>query len=121
MGYSTLYGDTNGAIMPIGDVYKSDVFDMAHWVNRNWGRPIPENTISKPPSAELAPGQVLRRPWRLARPSVPGHRQCVIAHRPMTRTLRGRQELRVLVPSALLTLVIVSVGTVNGKVTGVAA
>nr|BFD90655.1 NAD+ synthase [Kitasatospora sp. Xyl93] len=63
VGYSTLYGDSVGAYGPIKDVYKSLVFRLAHWRNEEAGRrgevpPIPENTITKPPSAELRPDQV---------------------------------------------------------------
>ncbi|WP_262508343.1 NAD+ synthase [Streptomyces spongiicola] len=63
VGYSTLYGDSVGAYGPIKDVYKSAVFRLARWRNRaaeERGRiaPIPENSIAKPPSAELRPGQV---------------------------------------------------------------
>lgn len=63
VGYSTLYGDSVGAYGPIKDVYKSLVFRLARWRNEEAGRrgevpPIPENTISKPPSAELRPDQV---------------------------------------------------------------
>ncbi|MEZ0093776.1 NAD+ synthase [Streptacidiphilus sp. EB129] len=63
VGYSTLYGDSVGAYGPIKDVYKSLIFRLARWrnqsaVERGETPPIPENTISKPPSAELRPGQV---------------------------------------------------------------
>ncbi|MFE9686972.1 NAD+ synthase [Streptomyces sp. NPDC002701] len=63
VGYSTLYGDSVGAYGPIKDVYKTSVFRLAEWRNRAAAErgqtpPIPENSISKPPSAELAPGQV---------------------------------------------------------------
>ncbi|MDH6575008.1 NAD+ synthase [Kitasatospora sp. MAP5-34] len=63
VGYSTLYGDSVGAYGPIKDVYKSLVFRLARWrnelaVERGEVEPIPENTITKPPSAELRPGQV---------------------------------------------------------------
>ncbi|MEU2263524.1 NAD+ synthase [Streptomyces sp. NPDC019645] len=63
VGYSTLYGDSVGAYGPIKDVYKSSVFELAKWRNRaaeERGQipPIPENSIAKPPSAELRPGQV---------------------------------------------------------------
>ncbi len=63
VGYSTLYGDSVGAYGPIKDVYKSRVFRLARWrnevaVERGEVEPIPENTISKPPSAELRPDQV---------------------------------------------------------------
>ncbi|WP_370412266.1 NAD+ synthase [Streptomyces fradiae] len=63
VGYSTLYGDSVGAYGPIKDVYKTDVFRLARWRNRaaeerGQTPPIPENTLTKPPSAELRPGQV---------------------------------------------------------------
>ncbi|WP_327684585.1 NAD+ synthase [Streptomyces sp. NBC_00467] len=63
VGYSTLYGDSVGAYGPIKDVYKTTVFRLARWRNRaaeERGQvpPIPEASISKPPSAELRPGQV---------------------------------------------------------------
>jgi len=56
VGYGTLYGDMNGSLSVLGDVYKVDVFRLAHFINRN-GEVIPQNTITKPPSAELSPGQ----------------------------------------------------------------
>jgi len=56
VGYGTLYGDMNGGLSVLGDVYKTDIFKMSRWINRD-GEIIPENTISKPPSAELRPDQ----------------------------------------------------------------
>ncbi|MBO0829595.1 MAG: NAD+ synthase [Streptosporangiales bacterium] len=61
-GYSTLYGDTAGGYAPLKDVPKSTVWALARWRNAEAERhgeqpPIPHNTIVKPPSAELAPGQ----------------------------------------------------------------
>jgi len=56
VGYGTLYGDMNGGLSVLGDVYKSDIFKMARWINRD-REIIPENTILKPPSAELRPDQ----------------------------------------------------------------
>jgi len=56
VGYGTLYGDMCGGISIIGDVYKTQVFEMARYINRN-GEIIPENSITKPPSAELRPNQ----------------------------------------------------------------
>ncbi len=56
VGYGTLYGDTNGSISVLGDVYKTDVFKLARYINRD-REIIPENTIIKPPSAELRPNQ----------------------------------------------------------------
>ncbi|MFI2409732.1 NAD+ synthase [Streptomyces sp. NPDC018947] len=63
VGYSTLYGDSVGAYGPIKDVYKTSVFRLAEWRNRaaearGETPPIPENSITKPPSAELRPGQI---------------------------------------------------------------
>lgn len=63
MGYSTLYGDTAGAFAPIGGIYKTDVYKLAIYRNGSATAkgdipPIPENVISKPPSAELAPDQL---------------------------------------------------------------
>jgi NAD+ synthase (glutamine-hydrolysing) len=63
VGYSTLYGDSVGAYGPIKDVYKTSIFRLAEWRNRaaqerGQTPPIPENSISKPPSAELRPDQV---------------------------------------------------------------
>ncbi|WP_327367040.1 NAD+ synthase [Streptomyces sp. NBC_01217] len=63
VGYSTLYGDSVGAYGPIKDVYKTSVFRLAQWRNRaaeerGQTPPIPEASITKPPSAELRPGQV---------------------------------------------------------------
>ncbi|GGO79988.1 NAD+ synthase [Wenjunlia tyrosinilytica] len=62
-GYSTLYGDAVGAFGPIKDVPKTQVFQLSRWRNaaadeRGETPPIPENSISKPPSAELRPGQL---------------------------------------------------------------
>jgi NAD+ synthase (glutamine-hydrolysing) len=62
-GYSTIYGDAVGAYAPIKDVPKTLVWELAKWrnahaVERGETPPIPENTISKPPSAELRPGQL---------------------------------------------------------------
>jgi len=55
-GYCTLYGDMVGALAAIGDVYKTEVYALARYVNRA-GEVIPEATLTKPPSAELRPGQ----------------------------------------------------------------
>lgn len=56
VGYGTLYGDMAGGLSVIGDVYKTEVFDLARYMNKD-GVVIPENTINKPPSAELRPNQ----------------------------------------------------------------
>ena len=62
-GYSTLYGDSAGGFGPIKDVPKTMVWELSRWRNGEAARagatpPIPENSIAKPPSAELAPGQM---------------------------------------------------------------
>ena len=63
VGYSTIYGDSVGGFAPLKDVSKSLVWQLAKWRNsfaeqQGLPAPIPENSISKPPSAELRPGQV---------------------------------------------------------------
>ena len=55
-GYGTLYGDMAGGIGVLGDCYKLQVYELAKYINRN-AEIIPNNIISKPPSAELRPGQ----------------------------------------------------------------
>ncbi len=56
VGYGTLYGDMNGGLSVLGDVYKTEVFELAKYINRK-EEIIPVNTITKPPSAELRPNQ----------------------------------------------------------------
>ncbi len=62
-GYTTLYGDMCGALFVIGDVVKTRVFELARWMNENYKEcgfekpPIPDGSITKPPSAELRPNQ----------------------------------------------------------------
>jgi NAD+ synthase (glutamine-hydrolysing) len=62
MGYCTLYGDMNGALGPIGDMFKTEVFALCRRINERslqagGGTIIPEEIITKPPSAELRPNQ----------------------------------------------------------------
>ena len=66
VGYATLYGDMNGGLAVISDVTKMLVYRLARWMNEHWrslgipglnGPPIPEASITKPPSAELRPNQ----------------------------------------------------------------
>lgn len=57
VGYGTLYGDMAGGLSVIGDVYKTDVYKLAGYINRN-SEIIPQNIISKLPSAELRPDQL---------------------------------------------------------------
>lgn len=59
VGYATLYGDMNGAIAPIGDLYKSEAYKLTEWLNDTYYEEeiIPESILNKPPSAELRPDQ----------------------------------------------------------------
>ena len=57
VGYCTLYGDMNGGLAVIADVPKTRVYSLCQWLNRN-NEIIPQNVLTKPPSAELKPGQV---------------------------------------------------------------
>lgn len=56
VGYCTLYGDMSGGLAVISDLFKGQVYDLARWINRE-REIIPTDTITKPPSAELRPGQ----------------------------------------------------------------
>ncbi len=57
VGYCTLYGDMVGALAVIGDLVKTRVYAVCHWLNRNQ-EIIPQTILTKPPSAELRPGQM---------------------------------------------------------------
>ncbi|MDR2350991.1 MAG: NAD+ synthase [Deltaproteobacteria bacterium] len=57
VGYCTIYGDMCGALAVIGDLYKTEVYALAKWLNKD-KIVIPESTLAKPPSAELRPGQI---------------------------------------------------------------
>ena len=56
VGYGTLYGDLCGGLSVLADVYKTEIYELAHYINKDeeW---IPVNSITKPPSAELRPNQ----------------------------------------------------------------
>ncbi|HZV70215.1 MAG TPA: NAD+ synthase [Saprospiraceae bacterium] len=56
VGYGTLYGDLAGGLSVLGDIYKTDIYLLADHINKD-EMIIPENTINKPPSAELRPNQ----------------------------------------------------------------
>ena len=56
MGYCTLYGDTCGGLMPIGNIFKSKLFELAKWLNEK-KQVLPEEVIARAPSAELSDGQ----------------------------------------------------------------
>ncbi len=63
VGYATLYGDMCGGMAPLGDLLKTQVFSVARWLNANPSAlgfsspPIPQSSLTKPPSAELRPNQ----------------------------------------------------------------
>ncbi len=56
-GYCTLYGDMVGALAPLGDIFKTRVYELARHLNQKLGKPIPERCLTKAPSAELRPNQ----------------------------------------------------------------
>jgi NAD+ synthase (glutamine-hydrolysing) len=56
VGYGTLYGDMNGGLAVLGDVYKTDVYKLSVYINRR-KEIIPQSSLLKPPSAELRPDQ----------------------------------------------------------------
>ncbi|MBP3289553.1 MAG: NAD+ synthase [Alistipes sp.] len=55
LGWCTLYGDTAGAFSPTGDLYKSEIYDLARYINITFDNVIPENILKKEPSSELRP------------------------------------------------------------------
>ena len=57
VGYCTIYGDMCGGLAVISDIWKTQVYQMAQFLNKYFDEPIPEDTITKPPSAELRPDQ----------------------------------------------------------------
>ncbi len=69
LGYCTLYGDMSGGLSAIGDLNKNEVYELSKWINQN-EELIPENIISKEPSAELAPNQVDPFDYELISPTV---------------------------------------------------
>ncbi len=54
LGLCTLYGDTSGVFCVIGDLYKSEVYDLARYINKSYGNPIPKEILAKEPSSELS-------------------------------------------------------------------
>ena len=69
LGYCTLYGDMSGGLSAIGDLNKTEVYELSKWINQN-KELIPKNIISKEPSAELAPNQVDPFDYELISPIV---------------------------------------------------
>ena len=57
LGFCTLYGDTAGALSVTGDLYKTEIYAVARYINRELGNVIPESTLTKEPSSELHPDQ----------------------------------------------------------------
>lgn len=56
-GYCTLYGDTVGALAPLGNLYKTEVYELAEWINKEMGEIIPSGVFEQEPSAELNKNQ----------------------------------------------------------------
>jgi NAD+ synthase (glutamine-hydrolysing) len=57
VGYSTIYGDSVGAISMLGDLYKSEVYQLAEYINKQYNNIIPQDIITRPPTAELRENQ----------------------------------------------------------------
>lgn len=57
LGLCTLYGDTAGAFSPTGDLYKTEMYELARYINRRYSNVIPESVMTKEPSSELRPNQ----------------------------------------------------------------
>ena len=57
VGYCTIYGDTCGGLSVISDLWKTQVYELARFINKYFDSPIPEDIVTKPPSAELRPDQ----------------------------------------------------------------
>lgn len=57
VGYSTLYGDSIGALSVLGDIYKTEIFQLTKYINRKFNNIIPEGIITRPPTAELRENQ----------------------------------------------------------------
>jgi NAD+ synthase (glutamine-hydrolysing) len=55
LGFCTLYGDTAGAFSVTGDLYKTEMYQLARYINREFGDVIPESILTKEPSSELRP------------------------------------------------------------------
>ena len=70
LGYCTLYGDMSGGLSVISDLSKADVYALAKWINSKRKNRIPSGSITKPPSAELAPDQVDPFDYSLVSPLV---------------------------------------------------
>jgi NAD+ synthase (glutamine-hydrolysing) len=58
VGYSTQYGDSVGALSLLGDLYKTEIYGLAEYINQKYRHPIPEGIISRGPSAELRENQL---------------------------------------------------------------
>ncbi len=58
VGYSTLYGDSVGAISALGDLYKTEIYQLANYINRQYDNIFPEQLLNRPPTAELSEGQL---------------------------------------------------------------
>lgn len=88
-GYNTLYGDTVGALAPIGDLVKAEVYALARFINDRSPHPvIPDGTLSRPPSAELRPNQRDEEdlpPYAVLDPLV---QALVVANRPLAELVQ---------------------------------
>ncbi|RMF09206.1 MAG: NAD+ synthase [Candidatus Neomarinimicrobiota bacterium] len=87
LGYCTLYGDMSGGLAVISDLSKADVYALSRAINRSAGRDlIPVSCLTKPPSAELAPGQVDPFDYQIVSPLVDA---IVEDHKSVTALIRS--------------------------------
>ena len=92
LGYCTLYGDMCGALAPISDLNKMDVYRLAEYINELYRRDvIPENTIKKPPSAELAEDQFDPFDYEIVSPLVD---DLLVHHKSLERILSESKDPR---------------------------
>jgi NAD+ synthase (glutamine-hydrolysing) len=92
LGYATLYGDMVGGLAVIGDLSKPDVYRLARYVNRKWGRPvIPEDIFEIPASAELSEGQVDPFDYEVVGPLVSSYVEHGLSPADMIELFRKRE------------------------------
>lgn len=80
VGYSTQYGDSVGAISLLGDLYKTEIFQLAHYINDRFGEIIPKSIIDRPPTAELRTNQTDEESL-LPYPKLDAILECILCYR----------------------------------------
>jgi NAD+ synthase (glutamine-hydrolysing) len=80
VGYSTQYGDSVGALSLIGDLYKTQVYQLCHYINKKFGALIPKEMIDRAPTAELRPNQTDEQSL-LPYPTLDALLECMLSYR----------------------------------------